>query len=84
MPASRWRAAWCAAPPCWQAHREHFYQRALGRGGNHAAVARMVLAGDTALVALALAALAHPGPALVAAAIAVTTLLALMQRRSHG
>ena len=68
----------------WQAHREHFYQRALGRDGNHAAVAWMVLAGDAALAALALVAVAYPGPALAAAVIAVAVLLALMQRRSHG
>src|SRR5581483_10922484 len=30
----------------WQAHRRHFYQRALGADGNHAAVARYVLIGD--------------------------------------
>ena len=38
----------------WEAHREHFYQRALARDGNHAAVARMVFWGDAVLVLLAL------------------------------
>ena len=60
MRALRSRAAFCAAPPFWQAHREHFYQRALGRDGNHAAVARMILLCDATLVALALLALAAP------------------------
>ena len=49
----------------WQAHREHFYQRALGRDGDHAAVARMVLLCDAALVALALLALAAPVSAVI-------------------
>lgn len=43
----------------WRAHRDHFYQRAL-RGNDHAAVARLVLAGDIGLIALALLALAWP------------------------
>ncbi|HEV2263685.1 MAG TPA: glycosyltransferase family 4 protein [Stellaceae bacterium] len=43
----------------WRAHRDHFYQRAL-RGNDHAAVARLVLAGDVGLIALALLALAWP------------------------
>ncbi|MDE1931516.1 MAG: glycosyltransferase family 4 protein [Alphaproteobacteria bacterium] len=43
----------------WRAHRDHFYQRAL-RGNDHAAVARLVLAGDISLIALALLALAWP------------------------
>ncbi len=50
--------------PFWQAHREHFYQRGLGSGGDHAAVARLVLLADAVLVVLALVALAHPVVAL--------------------
>src|SRR6185437_9523215 len=38
----------------WQAHRQHFYQRALGAERNHAEVARLVLAGDAALFLFAL------------------------------
>ncbi len=67
----------------WQAHRQHFYQRALGRGGNHAAVARMILGGDLALVVLALAAVTHPETALVLACAAVAVLLFLLQRRAR-
>lgn len=43
----------------WRAHRDHFYQRAL-RGNDHAAVARLVLAGDSGLIVLALLALNWP------------------------
>jgi len=69
----------------WRAHREHFYQRALGRDGDHAAVARMVLLTDVILVALALGALQRPVPSLVLAATAVAILLALLaQRARHG
>jgi UDP-N-acetylmuramyl pentapeptide phosphotransferase/UDP-N-acetylglucosamine-1-phosphate transferase len=68
----------------WQAHREHFYQRALARDGNHAAVAQLVLWGDAVLVLLALAALAQPLAALAATVVAVAVMLALLQRRSHG
>ena len=31
----------------WQAHREHFYQRAVQRGLGHAAVVRRVIAADS-------------------------------------
>lgn len=67
----------------WQAHRQHFYQRALAPDGNHAAVARLILAGDALLVALALLALTRPVLALVLATLVVAGLLALLQRRSH-
>ena len=45
----------------WQAHRQHFYQRALGGRDDHAAVARLVLAGDAALIACALSPSLGPG-----------------------
>src|SRR5579864_4622936 len=35
----------------WQAHREHFYQRAVQRGLGHAAVVRRVIAADLILIA---------------------------------
>ena len=34
----------------WQAHREHFYQRAVQRGLGHAAVVRRVIAADLVLI----------------------------------
>ncbi|MGH7014557.1 MAG: MraY family glycosyltransferase [Stellaceae bacterium] len=64
----------------WRAHRDHFYQRAL-RGNDHAAVARLVLAGDVGLAALALLALAWPLVAVGLAVILVAALLAHMARR---
>ena len=66
----------------WEAHRRHFYQRALAPDGDHAAVARIVLAGDMLLLALAVLAASHPWPALAAAAAVVAAMLALMERRA--
>src|SRR5262249_49620488 len=34
----------------WRAHREHFYQRAVGRGQGHAAVTKRVIAADLVLI----------------------------------
>jgi len=67
----------------WEAHRQHFYQRALGSDGNHAAVALMVLAADVLLVVLALLALVEPRWALAGAALVVVALLAQMARRAR-
>jgi len=49
-----------AGEKVWQAHRSHFYQRALGSDGNHAAVALIVLAGDIALIGAAVVAISEP------------------------
>lgn len=60
----------------WQAHREHFYQRAVGRGLGHAQVVRHVLWVDVVLVALAvMAAGGYSMAALIAAALLVSWLL---------
>jgi len=60
----------------WQAHREHFYQRAVQRGHSHAAVVRHVLAVNVVLVGLAaVAAAGRPGIAFAGAVLAVGTLL---------
>jgi Flp pilus assembly protein TadB len=67
----------------WEAHRQHFYQRALGSDGNHAAVARLVLAAGVLLVVLALVALVEPRSALAGAGLVVVALLALMERRAR-
>jgi UDP-N-acetylmuramyl pentapeptide phosphotransferase/UDP-N-acetylglucosamine-1-phosphate transferase len=65
----------------WQAHREHFYQRALNGGRSHAQVSRAVLVCNGALVGwAALAALGHSLPALAGAAVTVAGLLVLLQR----
>ena len=67
----------------WEAHRQHFYQRALGVDGNHAAVARLVLAADALLIMLALWALAQPRWALGLAGVVVATVLAAMEWRAR-
>lgn len=65
----------------WQAHREHFYQRALRGGRTHAQVSMVVLAGNAVLFGWAvLAALGHGTLALAGAVASVAGLLALLQR----
>jgi len=64
----------------WRAHRDHFYQRAL-RGNDHAAVARLVLAGDVGLIALALIALRWPIIAVGLAIVLSAAMLAGFARR---
>jgi UDP-N-acetylmuramyl pentapeptide phosphotransferase/UDP-N-acetylglucosamine-1-phosphate transferase len=60
----------------WQAHRQHFYQRAVQGGWSHARVARSVLGLDTVLILLALVAQSgYPLPALALAALACLMLL---------
>jgi UDP-N-acetylmuramyl pentapeptide phosphotransferase/UDP-N-acetylglucosamine-1-phosphate transferase len=61
----------------WQAHRQHFYQRAVQRGRGHAAVVWRVIAADAVLVGCGWAAENGGGTAgLVVAAAAVAALLA--------
>lgn len=65
----------------WQAHREHFYQRAVQAGRSHAAVVRRVLLADAVLIALAAwAASGAVLPGLALAACAVGLLLAHFSR----
>jgi UDP-N-acetylmuramyl pentapeptide phosphotransferase/UDP-N-acetylglucosamine-1-phosphate transferase len=60
----------------WQAHREHFYQRAVQQGRRHGAVVGAVIVTNLCLIALAaLAALDWPWPALAGAAVIVSALL---------
>ncbi|HTW53151.1 MAG TPA: glycosyltransferase family 4 protein [Stellaceae bacterium] len=66
----------------WQAHREHFYQRAVQRGLSHDAVVRRIIAADILLIACAWAAAAGWGfAALAAAALTVLALLIELGRR---
>jgi UDP-N-acetylmuramyl pentapeptide phosphotransferase/UDP-N-acetylglucosamine-1-phosphate transferase len=61
----------------WQAHREHFYQRAVQRGLAHAAVARRVIVADLLLIGCGWAAENGWGDiALMAAAAVVLALVA--------
>ena len=55
----------------WQAHRQHFYQRAVERGLDHAAVVRRVILANLLLIACAWAAENGAGIAALAAAIVV-------------
>ena len=66
----------------WQAHREHFYQRAVQRGLGHAAVVQRVIVADLMLIGCAWAAEnGWPILGLLAAAATVALLLAWL---AHG
>lgn len=68
----------------WQAHREHFYQKATQRGRTHAQVVRLVLALNATLLALAVVSVllgtASGWTVLPAGVAAVALLLALLAR----
>lgn len=69
----------------WQAHRQHFYQRAVQGGKTHAQVSLAVLAGNGALVGCAvLASQFSPWGGLVAAMVVVAVLLTVLQMWSRG
>jgi UDP-N-acetylmuramyl pentapeptide phosphotransferase/UDP-N-acetylglucosamine-1-phosphate transferase len=67
----------------WQAHRSHFYQRALAADSDHGAVLKLIIGGDIALLLIALAAIHFPWPALIVAVLAVASLLAQLSRRAR-
>ena len=67
----------------WQAHRQHFYQRATG-SGSHAPVAAAILLANVVLIALALWSRAEPWLALAAAAAVVALLLGWLGHRAGG
>jgi len=69
--------------PFWRAHKTHFFQRALARDGNHAAVVGLVLAGSVALAAAAVAAIWLPVPALLAGAVITGVLMMALGRRGR-
>lgn len=65
----------------WQAHREHFYQRAARGSLDHGAVCRRVMLANGALIALSLlAGLGRESWALGGAVLVVVVLLAILQR----
>ena len=70
----------------WQAHREHFYQRAVQRGHSHAAVVQRVIAADLVLIGCGWAAEnGWPIVGLAVAAVIVAVLLAwLAAARAPG
>jgi UDP-N-acetylmuramyl pentapeptide phosphotransferase/UDP-N-acetylglucosamine-1-phosphate transferase len=59
----------------WQAHRQHFYQRAVLGGAAASVVVWRIGAANAMLIALALFSLRHPLPALLAAGALVAGLL---------
>ena len=73
-----WRAA--RGERVWQPHRDHFYQRATRRGRSHASVSLFVAGVNLVLVGLAVVALSHPWPALIAAMVIVAVFLAFLDR----
>lgn len=68
----------------WQAHRQHFYQRAVQGGKSHAQVAIAILAGNAVLVACAVLSVTQPWLGLACAVVAVAVLLARLQSWSKG
>jgi protein-S-isoprenylcysteine O-methyltransferase Ste14 len=69
--------------PFWRAHNTHFFQRALGRDGNHAAVVGLVLAGSVALALAAVAAIWWPVSALCTGAAITGLLMMVLYRRGR-
>jgi UDP-N-acetylmuramyl pentapeptide phosphotransferase/UDP-N-acetylglucosamine-1-phosphate transferase len=69
--------------PFWRAHKTHFFQRALARDGNHAAVVRLILVGNLALAGAAVAGIWQPLPALGAGAIITAALMIALSRRGR-
>jgi UDP-N-acetylmuramyl pentapeptide phosphotransferase/UDP-N-acetylglucosamine-1-phosphate transferase len=70
--------------PVWQAHREHFYQRAVQGGLSHAQVVRLIAAGNAPLVGLAVIAERAPSwrwPAFAAGIVVVALVLFLLSAR---
>jgi UDP-N-acetylmuramyl pentapeptide phosphotransferase/UDP-N-acetylglucosamine-1-phosphate transferase len=63
----------------WQAHRQHFYQRAVLGGATPPGVVCRVSAANVMLIVLALLSVRHPVPALIAAGAIVAGLLAHLQ-----
>ncbi len=70
----------------WQAHREHFYQRAVQGGASHSRVAAQVLACNAVLVVLAIitATVGKASLTLAASAVTVAVLLAILERRARA
>jgi UDP-N-acetylmuramyl pentapeptide phosphotransferase/UDP-N-acetylglucosamine-1-phosphate transferase len=64
----------------WQAHREHFYQRAVQAGREHATVVRAVIVANLGLAGLAALSVGIGWPALAAGFAVVAALLAVWRR----
>ncbi len=71
-----------AGKPVWQAHREHFYQRATQGGWSHARVSLLLLGGNLGLIGMArLATQGRPLLGLAGAILATALILALFQAK---
>ncbi|MCZ6744107.1 MAG: glycosyl transferase, partial [Alphaproteobacteria bacterium] len=69
----------------WQAHSQHFYQRAVQRGLSHATVVRIILLANGVLIVLALlAARGAETVALLGASVTVAALLTVLARWRGG
>lgn len=69
----------------WQAHRKHFYQRAVQGGRSHSQVSLAVLAGNGVLIGAAVLSVSgHPAVAGATAVAAVAALLGLLRSWSKG
>jgi UDP-N-acetylmuramyl pentapeptide phosphotransferase/UDP-N-acetylglucosamine-1-phosphate transferase len=64
----------------WQAHRQHFYQRAVAGGLSHARVSLMIVATNAGLIVLALLSATYTLGSLAGAVLVTAVLLAMMQR----
>ena len=64
----------------WQAHRQHFYQRAVLAGRSHAAVSISILLTGIGLILLALASVTYPIPSLIAGVVLAAGLCVWMPR----
>jgi UDP-N-acetylmuramyl pentapeptide phosphotransferase/UDP-N-acetylglucosamine-1-phosphate transferase len=68
----------------WQAHRQHFYQRAVTAGMSHARVASMIALANVALIALAVLSVEFTAASLIGAVLVTALLLAVLQRRARA
>jgi UDP-N-acetylmuramyl pentapeptide phosphotransferase/UDP-N-acetylglucosamine-1-phosphate transferase len=68
----------------WQAHRSHFYQRAVQTGWSHAEVSKRILLADLGLIALAAFSLERPWLSLGGALLLVALLLALLSLKREA
>ncbi len=68
----------------WQAHRQHFYQRAVQGGYSHSRVALLILLSDVALVEAASWSRVSLWQGLAAAAAMTATLLFVLYRMGRA
>lgn len=74
-----------AGEKVWQAHRKHFYQRAVRGGKTHAQVSLLILAGNLVLVACAVQTVTGPAWVGIAGGVAVVgAMLAVLRAWSKG